>query len=46
MELKPVLLPTDKAAVLMRRRISDLVSRETGTVACVSTQQIVRERPP
>jgi len=46
MELKPVLLPTDKAAVLMRRRISDLVSRETGTVACEATQQIVRERPP
>jgi vanillate O-demethylase monooxygenase subunit len=46
MELKPVLLPTDKAAVLMRRRISNLVSRETGTDACESTQQNARERPP
>ena len=27
-ELKPVLLPTDKAAVLMRRRIADLTAEE------------------
>jgi len=45
MELKPVLLPTDKAAVLMRRRISDFIDRETRGVAHGSADPVREPQP-